>query len=207
MSHCTSHVCGLSFFVIKKLHQESLHFQQLEDELVHWCQNWNFQNGTALAWVVVLQILVVDGVMWTTPRSSLNDFSVVQMFCHFWEKSTNSFCSEKYSACVIWWLKSFLCKLVHLDTDLFISIMFEMRCTEFRIVHKAKVDHLGIPLDASLSQILDNMICLCSVVFPYRWPWGRPLLMPWFGTERRSNVHWVVPLLAALWFKKCPHVQ
>ena len=48
----------------------------------------------ALARVVVLQILGVDGAMWTTPRWSQNDFSIVQMFCHYWEKSANSFCIE-----------------------------------------------------------------------------------------------------------------
>ena len=51
----------------------------------------------------------------------------------------------------------FLRKFIHLDTDLFISIMFEFRCTKFRIVHKTMVDPLKMPLDASLSQIMDNM--------------------------------------------------
>ena len=52
----------------------------------------------------------------------------------------------------------FLRKLVHLDTDLFISIKFELRCTKLRIVHKATVDRLKMPLDASLSQIMGIMI-------------------------------------------------
>ena len=38
----------------------------------------------------------------------------------------------------------FLRKFIHLDTDLFISIMFELRCTKFRIVHKTMVDPLKI---------------------------------------------------------------
>ena len=33
-----------------------------------------------LAWIVVLQILSVDGLMWTTTRWSQNDFSMVQCF-------------------------------------------------------------------------------------------------------------------------------
>ena len=44
----------------------------------------------------------------------------------------------------------FLRKLIHLDTDLFISIMFELRCTKFRIVHKTIVGPFEFPLDASL---------------------------------------------------------
>ena len=55
-------------------------------------------------------------------------------------------------------------KLVHLETDLFISIMFELRCTKCRIVQKAIVDPLKTLLDASLSQIMgDKMFSLfCS---------------------------------------------
>ena len=45
-------------------------------------------------WVVVHQILGVDGVMWTTRRWTQNDSSMVQMFWNYWEKSTNSFCIE-----------------------------------------------------------------------------------------------------------------
>ena len=41
-------------------------------------------------------------------------------------------------------------KLVHFDTDLFISIMFELGCTKFGIDQKAIVDPLITPLDASL---------------------------------------------------------
>ena len=43
----------------------------------------------------------------------------------------------------------FLRKLIHLDTDLFILIMFELRCTKFKIVHKTMVDLLKMPFDAS----------------------------------------------------------
>ena len=58
----------------------------------------------------------------------------------------------------------FLRKLIHLDTHLFISIMFEMRCTKFRTVHKTMVDPLKIPFDASLSQILGNKMMKFSHV-------------------------------------------
>ena len=60
----------------------------------------------------------------------------------------------------------FLRKLVHLDTNLFVSIMFALRCTKFRIVQKAIADPLKTPLDASLSQILGNMIVSLFCSFP-----------------------------------------
>ena len=63
----------------------------------------------------------------------------------------------------------FLRKLIHLDTDLFVSIMFELRCTKFRIVQKTVVDPLKTFVDVSLSQIMGNTCSLCSVVLPYWW--------------------------------------
>ena len=39
----------------------------------------------ALAWVVVLQILGVDGLMWSTHRWSQNDLSLVRFFQIYWE--------------------------------------------------------------------------------------------------------------------------
>ena len=60
----------------------------------------------------------------------------------------------------------FFRKLVHLDTDLFSSIMFELRCTKIRIVQKANVDPFETPLDASLFQIMDNMIFSLLWSFP-----------------------------------------
>ena len=48
----------------------------------------------AWAWVVVLQILGVNGFMWTTHRWSQNDFSMVQCFQTYWGRSTNFVCIE-----------------------------------------------------------------------------------------------------------------
>ena len=52
----------------------------------------------------------------------------------------------------------FLRVLVHFDTHFFISIMFELGCTKFRIFQETIVNPFKIPLDASLSQIMGNMI-------------------------------------------------
>ena len=57
-------------------------------------------------------------------------------------------------------------KLVHFDTDLFISIMFELGCTKFGIDQKAIVDPLITPLDASLFQIMGLMIISLFLSFP-----------------------------------------
>ena len=70
----------------------------------------------------------------------------------------------------------FVRKFIHLDTDLFISIMFELMCTKFRIVHKTMVDPLKMSLDASLSQIMGNMIISLSGSFPISVAIGTSLL-------------------------------
>ena len=51
--------------------------------------------------------------------------------------------------------------LVHLDTDFFSSIMFELRFTKFRIFQEAIVNPIKMPLDASLSQnMYDSLFVL-----------------------------------------------
>ena len=62
--------------------------------------------------------------------------------------------------------ESFLRKGIHLDTDLFISIMVELRCMKFRIVLKTMVVPLKMPLDASLSQIMCNIMISSCFSFP-----------------------------------------
>ena len=52
----------------------------------------------------------------------------------------------------------FLRNLVQIDTDLFSSIMFELRFTKLRIFQEAIMNPFIMPFDASLSQIICNMI-------------------------------------------------
>ena len=52
----------------------------------------------------------------------------------------------------------FLRVLVHLDTDFFSSIMFELRFTKHGIFQETIVNPFKIPLDASLSQNMGNVI-------------------------------------------------
>ena len=42
------------------------------------------------------------------------------------------------------------CKIVHFDTNFFISIMLELGCTKYKIFQKAIVDPFEMLLDASL---------------------------------------------------------
>ena len=58
------------------------------------------------------------------------------------------------------------CKSVPFDTDLFSSIMFELRFTKFRIFQKAIVDPFEMPLDASLSQIMGIKMFSLFCSFP-----------------------------------------
>ena len=58
-------------------------------------------------------------------------------------------------------------KVVHLDTNFFISNMFELGCTKFRIFQEAIVDPFEILLDASLFQIMGLMMFFLCGVFPY----------------------------------------
>ena len=60
----------------------------------------------------------------------------------------------------------FLRKLVHLDTDLFSSIMFELGYTKFRIFQKAVVDPFEMLLDASRFQNQGLMIFFLFWSFP-----------------------------------------
>ena len=54
--------------------------------------------------------------------------------------------------------KIFLRNFVHLDTDFFSSIMFELRFTKFSIFQESIVNPFKMSLNASLSQIMSNMI-------------------------------------------------
>ena len=60
----------------------------------------------------------------------------------------------------------FLRVLVHLDTDFLISIMFELRFTKYGIFQEAIVNPFKISLDASLSQIMGNMMVFSFFSLP-----------------------------------------
>ena len=61
----------------------------------------------------------------------------------------------------------FLRKFVHVDTDFFSSIMFELRFTKYGIFQETIVNPFKIPLDASLSQIMGNMIVSLFLSLPF----------------------------------------
>ena len=57
-------------------------------------------------------------------------------------------------------------KIVHYDTNFFITIMFELGCTKFRIFQEAIVDPFKMLFDASLFQIMGLMIFFLLWSFP-----------------------------------------
>ena len=60
----------------------------------------------------------------------------------------------------------FLRNFVHLETDLFSSIMFESRFTKFRIFQEEIFNPFILPLGASFSQIMGNMMVSLSFGLP-----------------------------------------
>ena len=58
------------------------------------------------------------------------------------------------------------CKIVHFDTNFFISIMFEHAFTKNRISQETIVDPCEFPLDASPFQTMDQMIFFLFWSFP-----------------------------------------
>ena len=63
-----------------------------------------------------------------------------------------------------------VCKIVQFGANFFISIMFELGCTKFRIFQEAIVDPFEMLLDASLFQVMGLMILFFSGLFLYLWP-------------------------------------
>ena len=123
-----------------ELHQESLHCHQLEEELDDWCQYWYFQNGMGLScrspdsWC---RRFNVDNASLMSER-----FLNGSVFPRLIKRDPPILFVSK-----IFFLRHvmeeiLLRKLVHFDTDLFISIMFELGCTKFGIDQKAIVDPL-----------------------------------------------------------------
>ena len=107
----------------------------------------------AQAWVVVLQILGVDGLMWSTHRWSQNDLSMVRIFQNHWEISTNSFCIDGTL-------------LASYDMRNLFAQARPSGCTKFSIFQKPIVDPFTMTLDASLSHIMGNMTISLFWSFP-----------------------------------------
>ena len=160
---CRKLICGISFNY-DELHQESLHCHQLEKELDDWCQYWYFQNGT--------------GLSCCSPDSWCRRFNVVNASL----KSERSLTGPGFSRiierhppilsvskvlCLRHMIREiFLRKFVHLDTDFFSSIMFELRFTKCRIFQETIVNPFKMPFDASLFQIMSLMIVSLFWSFP-----------------------------------------
>ena len=115
--------------------------------------------------VVLLQTYGENGLIWSTLRWSLNDFSSVQFSFFERERSTNFVSNAfivRHSTREI-----FLRVFVHVDTDSFNSINSELWVTKpFKIL-----------FETSSSQIMGNSVFIWSSIFPWHLPWSRPFLM------------------------------
>ena len=121
-----------------KLHQESFHCHQLEEELDDECHCWYFQNGT--------------GQSCRSPDSWCTRFSVVNaslksersltgpIFSRFIERDPPILSVSKVLFLLLSISEIFLRVLVHLDTDLFSSIIFELRFTKYGIFQETIVN-------------------------------------------------------------------
>ena len=152
--------------ICHELHQESFHCHQdvLDEVLDDGCHCWYCQKGT--------------GLSCRSPDSWWRRLNLVNASL----KSERSLAGPNFPdlierdppilsvSRVLFFRHSigeiFLRILVHLDTDFFSSIMFELRFTKFRIFQKAIVDPFKTHLDASLFQIMGNMIVSSFWSFP-----------------------------------------
>ena len=102
----------------------------------------------------------------------------------------------------------FLRVLVHLDAYFFSSINAELRVTKCWIVLEAVVNSFKTLFDASLSQIMGNVVFYLFLSLPItiamRSPFLNDIVRDW---ERRSNVHRRIPRLDWCSLKRCPQVQ
>ena len=164
-------------------------------------------SSMAWAWVVVLQLLGVNGLVLTTLRWSQNVFSMVhQCVQTFWERSTNFVCFEnililKFDG----WnldLQDRRIKDKHLH-------LYHVQAYIYENHDLARNDRESLWIFSwciSFSDYGPNDPFL-SRVFPYLWPWGLPFLITYSGIDWRSNVYSMEPRLATFSFKRCPHVQ
>ena len=83
----------------QRLHQESLHCHQLDEELDDWCHFWYFQNGTGLrcspdSWCGRFNVVIAS----LKSERSLTG----QVFPELLREIHQFFLYRKYSACVMW---------------------------------------------------------------------------------------------------------
>ena len=125
-----------------------------------------FFSRVALARVSALQILGVDGFFCGQRIVEVRTISRWSGVSRLVERNPPILFVSKIFCLRHMMREIFFRKLVHLDTDLFSSIMFELRCTKFGTVQKEIVDPLKTPLDASLFQIMGNMTFSLLWSFP-----------------------------------------
>ena len=152
---------SLNYFELQK---ESLHCHQLEEELDDWCQYWYFHNGTGLScrspdsWCKRFN---VDNASLKSERF-LNGLDLPELL----REIHQFFLYRKYSACVIWWEKSFSA-----SSSIWIQTSSVRSCSSWDARKSGSFKKRPwvpwkTPLDASLFQIMGNMIFSLFLSFP-----------------------------------------
>ena len=118
----------------------------------------------------------------------------------YWERSTNFVCSENILILTLQ-DRPILDKHLHLDHVRGMDLRKNM------ISQETIMDPFESSLDASLFQIMGQMIFFLFWSFPISVAMRSSFLITFSGIERRSNVHSMKPRLATISYKRCPHVQ
>ena len=125
-------------------------------------------SSMAWAWVVVLQILGVNGLVWTTLGFKSERFlNGPPVFPDLLREIPPILCVMKIFC--VWHSTGeiLFCKIVSFKTNIFISIMFKHTFAKIRISKETIMDPFDeMSLDASLFQIMDQMIFFLFWSFP-----------------------------------------
>ena len=154
--HVALHVSSFVDFHLNchELHQESLHFHQLEEELDDWCQHWYFQNGAGLScrspdsWCRKCNVVNAS----LKSERSLNGPAFPELL----REIHQFFLYWKYSACLKWWPKSFCA-----SSSIQVQTASVRSCSSWdarnsRSPKKRSWIPFKMPLHASLSQIMGS---------------------------------------------------
>ena len=149
-------ICQLSLNYYE-LHQEPLHCHQLEEKLDDGCRCWYFQNGIGLScrppdsWC---RRFNVDNASLKSER-----FLNGPVFPDLLRDPPSLFVSNIFWFCHVM-REILVCKIVHFDTNIFISIMLELGCTKFRISSSSSF------YPSTSSRLSSKIPCATS---PRRW--------------------------------------
>ena len=158
-------------------------------------------------WVVVLQILGVNGLMWTTLGLSQKVLSM-SLVSRLIERDPPILFVSK----IIWFCHS-ICENLGLqerpmwDKRLHLNHVRAWICENQDLARNDRKSLWTSSFCVSFFKLWARWYSFFSEVFTYLWQWSRPFLITFSGIERKSSVYPMTPRLATVSFKRCPHVQ